>query len=161
MGSRKRTLVAVAAVVLAAAPAATAGAPVILTPSALVVTGSDYGSCAQGFDVTADFVLERRLVNFLEGDELVKQVRHVRWEGTLNGNGHSVTYGGTVTFTFDFLAGTLTKTGRFRYSKPDGGGLAVQDAGRTVESLETGVIESDTAGTIEKFDSAICAALAG
>jgi hypothetical protein len=161
MGARTRTLAAVAVAALAAAPAATAVAPVILTPPPLTVTGADYGECPQGFAVEADAVVARRLHNYLEGDELVKQVRHVSWEGTLRGNGQSLPYGGRVTFTFDFVAGTLTKTGRFRYWKPDRGGLVVQDAGRTVESLDTDDVWSDTAGTIEEFDAAVCAALAG
>ena len=145
---------------LVAIPAATASAPVILTPPPLVATGTPYASCPDGFSVTADYVLERRILRFFEGGTLVQEVRHVKWEGTLHGNGNAMPYGGNVTFTFDFLAGTLTKTGRFRYSKPDGGGLVAQDAGRTVQAI-TGPIESDTAGTIEEFDAAICAALAG
>lgn len=160
MGTWIRLLIGAGLVALAATPAATAGAPAILAPPPLVVSGADYGSCA-GFDVTADFVLERRITSFLEGDELVKQVRHVSWEGALHGNGRSLPYGGTVTFTFDFAAGTLTKTGRFRYTKPGQGGLVVQDTGRTVESLDTGDVLNDTAGTIAQYDAAVCALLAG
>lgn len=160
-GAVVAVVVAFAAALAVAPVAAGAGKPQIVEPAPVTLAFPQDWGCTE--DVFTEFTLERRITLFFEDGEVVKEARHVRWSGTLSSmdGTRSIPWGAIVTFTFDYVARTLTKTGRFRYSKPGGSGLVIQDTGRTVEDLGTGEVTMDTAGTIAAYEQGICDLLYG
>ncbi len=121
--------------ILAAAPM-TAGAaePVISTRTITVSTPSPSISCrpyGYSFGTLATFTAEFHL---------------------------TIPYGANLTRTFDPAANTITITGLFRYTHPDGSGMVALDAGRTFVVPPT--VISDTGPTMVEWQMAVCAALA-
>ena len=164
---RKLTiLAAVAAAALCAATAARADAPVIFTESLTVTTPSQNISCrphGYAFDTLATFSVNRHFIQFYDGSALVKEIRHIDFTGTLYRSddlSKTVPYAGNWTRTWDVAANTVTMTGLFRYSHPDGSGMVSLDAGRTVQDATTSDTLSDTGPTQIEWQQAVCAYLA-
>ncbi len=151
--------------ILAAAPM-TAGAaePVISTRTITVSTPSPSISCqpyGYSFGTLATFTAEFHLIQFFEGPTLVKVINHIDTTGILYRSddlSKTIPYGANLTRTFDPAANTITITGLFRYTHPDGSGMVALDAGRTFVVPPT--VISDTGPTMVEWQMAVCAALA-
>ena len=160
----------VAGVALVLAPSAVAGKPVMTTePPLTVATPSPNFSCVPygyTFTVLATFTVERRYIRFYEEGVLVKEIRHVHFEGTLYKStdlSTTIPYAGTFTRTLDVAERTVTLTGLLRYSRPNGSGMVAMDAGRTVVSIASPPTTPplvDTGPTAREYEAAVCAALA-
>ena len=160
-------LAAVAAAALCAATAAQADAPVIFTESLTVTTPSQNISCrpyGYAFDTLATFTVDRHYVQFYDGSTLVKEIRHIDFTGTLYRSddlSKTIPYAGIWTRTWDVAANTVTTTGLFRYSHPDGTGMVALDAGRTVSTGPPDfTLLQDTGPTQVEWQQAVCAYLA-
>ena len=162
-------LAAVLAVALAFASTAAADQPIIFEQSFAVTTPSPNFSCVPygyGFTVLATFEGERRHIQFFDEGVLVKEIRHVRFEGTLYKStdlSKTIPYAGAFTRTFDVDARTITFTGLFRYSRTDRSGMLAVDAGRTVVSTAVlppppPLFDAGPAGA--DYEAAVCAYLA-
>lgn len=165
---RKLTIVTTVAIAaLGAATAARADAPVIFTESLTVTTPSQNISCrpyGYSFDTLATFTVNRHFVQFYDGSTLVKEIRQIDFSGTLYRSddlSKTVPYAGRWTRTWDVAANTVTSTGLFRYSHPDGTGMLAFDAGRTVTTGPPGfTLLSDTGPTQVEWQQGVCAYLA-
>ena len=124
----------------AAPVAGTAAGPVIFTQTQTVSTPSPNFSCrpyGYRFDTLATFTVERHFIQFFDGSTLVKEIRHIDFTGTLYRSDElsaTIPYAGNWTRTFDLASNTITMTGLFRYTHPDGSGIVALDAGKTVVS---------------------------
>ncbi len=167
--SRSHRLISAAGLVvlglLGAAPiSATAAEPVISTRTITISVPSPSISCqpyGYSFATLATFTAEFHLIQFFEGTTLVKEINHIDTTGTLYRSddlSKTIPYGANLTRTFDPSANTITITGLFRYSHPDGGGMVALDAGRTFVVPPT--VISDTGPTMVEWQMAVCAALA-
>jgi hypothetical protein len=164
------TLTALAIGVLAAASAAQAaaeGKPEIRTVT-FSVTEPDFNfSCAPygySFDVLSTFTVTRRSILFYDGEELVKEIRHIAFAGTLfNSTDLSKTlpYAGTRTRTFDARTNTVTSVGLQSYSHPDGSGMISLGAGRLVFDAETFDLVTVAGRSPAEYEACVCAYLAG
>ena len=116
------------------------------------------------YDMLATFTVTRRYVRFYEDSALVKEIRHVHFEGTLyrsDDHSRTIPYAGTWTITTDLAANTATNTGLFRYSHPDGSGMVTLNAGRTVQTATPPIITiSDTAQLATEWREEVCAFVA-
>jgi hypothetical protein len=143
---------------------ASAAEPVISTRTITVSTPSPSISCqpyGYSFGTLATFTAEFHLIQFFEGTTLVKELNHIDTAGTLYRSddlSKTISYGANLTRTFDPASNTITLTGLFRYSHPDGSGMLALDAGRTVVVPPT--VISDTGPTMVEWQMAVCAALA-
>jgi len=101
------------------------------------------------YDMLATFAVTRRYIRFYENGALMKEIRHVHFEGTLyrsDDRSRTIPYAGTWTVTTDVAANTATNTGLFRYSHPDGSGMVTLNAGRMVQTATPPIATiSDTA----------------
>ena len=156
---------AVAALALAAS--ASASAPVIFTAELNQTTPVPNIPCTAygyGFDTLATFDVVRHFIQFYDGSgNLVKEIRHIDFTGTLyrtDDLSKTVPYAGNWTRTMDVAANTVTSTGLFRYSHPDGSGMISLDAGKTVQNGTTFDTLSDTGPTQIDWQKAVCAYLA-
>jgi hypothetical protein len=152
---------------LAFTATASANAPVIFTQTLTVTTPSPNISCtAYGytFDTLATFTVTRHFIQFYDDSgNLVKEIRQIDFTGTLyrtDDLSKTIPYAGTWTRTLDVAANTVTSTGLFRYSHPDGSGMVALDAGRTVQDATTFDTHSDTGPTQTEWQMAVCAYLA-
>jgi hypothetical protein len=151
---------------LASTATASANAPVIFTQTLTVTTPSTNIACTPygyGFNTLATFTVTRHFIQFYDGSALVKEIRHIDFTGTLYRSddlSKTVPYAGNWTRTLDVAANTVTSTGLFRYSHPDGSGMVALDAGRTVQDATTGATLSDTGPTQTEWQMAVCAYLA-
>ena len=152
---------------LALAASASASAPVNFTAELTVSTPSPNISCrAYGytFDTLATFHVVRHYIQFYDDyGNLAKEIRHIDFTGTLyrtDNLAKTIPYAGKWTRTMDVAANTVTSTGLFRYSHPDGSGMASLDAGRTVQNGTTFDTLSDTGPTQIEWQEAVCAYLA-
>jgi hypothetical protein len=159
--------VASAVSLVAVAPAA-AEQPVMFTESQVVTTPSSFNfTCVPygyAFFTRATFAVERRYIQFYEGATLVKEIRHIDFEGTLYRSddlAKTIPYAGKWTSTMYALEDLVVHTGLFRYSHDDGSGLIVLNAGRTEQKLTApSTIYSDTGPTATEWQAGICAYLA-
>jgi hypothetical protein len=151
---------------VASGPAA-ADQPVIETVSfSEEVPGFNFSCEPYGysFDALATFTVTRRSIRFFEGSELVKEIRHVHFEGLLYRSDDltaTIPYAGTWTRTFDAVANTVTTSGLVRYSHPNGSGMVSMSAGHLVLDAETFEPISKEAGqTGAAWEAGVCAYLA-
>jgi hypothetical protein len=147
--------------------AATASAPLDFTT---VLTESTPGfnfPCAPygySFDTLSTFTVTRHYLQFFDASgAMTKEIRHVRFDGTLYRSddlAKTIPYAGTWTRTIDVAANTVTSTGLMRYSHPDGSGMVSLDPGRSVLDGTTFATESDTGLTNADWQAGVCAYLA-
>jgi hypothetical protein len=152
---------------LGLAASASASGPVITTTELNQTTPVPNISCTDygySFDTLATFDVVRRNIDFYDDSgNLVKEIRHVDFTGTLyrtDDLSKTVPYAGTWTRTLDVAANTVTNTGLFRYSHPDGSGMVALDAGRSVLDATTFDTLSDTGPTEIGWEQAVCTYLA-
>ena len=158
----------VSAVSLLAASSAAASEPVMFSEMQTVTTPSSFNfTCVPygyGFFTRATFTVERRYIQFYEGSTLVKEIRHIDFEGTLYRSddlSKTIPYAGKWTGTTYPLEDLVVNTGLFRYSHDDGSGLIVLNAGRTEQkATPPGTIFSDTGPTAAEWQAGVCAYLA-
>ena len=158
---------AAAAALVAVAPAVAeqpvmfAESQVVTTPSSFNFTCTPYG---YAFYTRATFAVERRYIQFYEEATLVKEIRHIDFEGTLYRSddlAKTIPYAGKWTSTMYPLEDLVVHTGLFRYSHGDGSGLIVLNAGRTEQKLTAPfTIDSDTGPTASEWQAGVCAYLA-
>lgn len=134
-----RTLPVVAA--LAVVGTAAADGPVITDTQDRIVNRNGFLSFC-GFPVAIDVQRDVRFIRFFDDSgRLVREIRHIHFEGTLTANGKTLWYEGRWKRTFDAADGTLTFTGQsFKATIPGSGvslttGREVVNA-RTFERLE-------------------------
>jgi hypothetical protein len=114
---------------------AAADAPVHFSNSATQTTPVPNFSCVPfgyAFGALATFSVERDYTQFYDGATLVKEIRHVKFDGTLYRSddlAKTIPYAGTWTRTWYPLENLVINTGLFRYSHPDGSGMVTLDAG--------------------------------
>ena len=164
---KKLVLLVALAVPLAFASVASASAPVIFTATLTATTPDFNFSCTAygySFDTLATFTVTRHFIQFYDdGGNLVKEIRHVDFTGTLYRSddlSKTVPYAGNWTRTLDVAANTVTSAGLFRYSHPDGSGIVALDAGRTIQDATTFDTLSDTGPTQVEWQMGVCAYLA-
>ncbi len=151
---------------LAFAGSAAAGKPTIFAESLTVSAPSPNLSCTDygyAFDTLATFTVERRFIQFFENGALVKEIRHVKFDGTLYRSDDltkTIPYAGNWTRTYLVAEGLVINTGLTRYSHPDGSGMVALDPGRTVFTWPEGDTLSDTGPTGPEWEQAVCAYLA-
>jgi hypothetical protein len=155
-------LVLALAALIAAAPAA-AEQPVMFEETLTASNPSFNFSCTPygySYDMLATFTVTRRYIRFYEDGALVREIRHVHFEGTLyrsDDRSRTIPYAGTWTITTDVAANTATNTGLFRYSHPDGSGMVTLNAGRMVQTATPPIITlSDTAQLATEWREAVC-----
>jgi hypothetical protein len=146
---------------------ASASAPVIFTQTLNVTTPSPNIACTPygySFGTLATFTVTRHFIQFHDdAGNLVKEIRHVDFTGTLyrtDDLSKTVPYAGNWTRTLDVAANTVTSTGLFRYSHPDGSGMVALDPGRTVQNATTFATLSDTGPSQTEWQMGVCAYLA-
>jgi hypothetical protein len=159
-------LISVAAA-LALAASASASAPVMFSDELNQTTPVPNISCTAygyGFDTLATFDVNRSYIQFYDSSgNLVKEIRHVKFTGTLyrtDDLSKTIPYAGNWTRTLDVAANTVVSTGLFRYSHTDGSAMITLDAGRTVQDATTFDTLSDTGPTQIEWQQAVCAYLA-
>lgn len=159
-------LISVAAA-LSLAASASAAAPVIVTVEVNQTVPVPNISCTAygySFGTLATFDVVRRSIMFTDDSgNLVKEIRHVDFTGTLyrtDDLSKTIPYAGTWTRTLDVAANTVVSTGLFRYSHSDGSPMIALDAGRTVQDASTFDTLSDTGPTQIDWQKAVCAYLA-
>jgi hypothetical protein len=164
---KKLVLLIALALPLAFATGASASAPVIFTETLTVTNPSFNFACTPygySFDTLATFTVTRHFIQFYDDNgNLVKEIRHIDFAGTLYRSddlSKTIPYAGNWTRTIDVAANTVTSTGLFRYSHPDGSGMVALDAGRTVQDATTFATESDTGPTQIEWQMGVCAYLA-
>jgi hypothetical protein len=163
---RLLVLLSFALVPLAFAATASANAPVNFTATLTVNTPGFNFSCSPygySFDTLATFTVTRHFIQFYDGPTLVKEIRHIDFTGTLYRSddlSKTIPYAGKWTRTMDVAANTVSNTGLFRYSHPDGSGMVALDAGRTVQDATTFDTLSDTGPTQVEWQIGVCAYLA-
>lgn len=151
---------------LAFAATASANAPLNFTQTLTVTTPGPNISCkpyGYSFNTLATFTVTRHYIQFYDGSTLVKEIRHIDFTGTLYRSDDltkRIPYAGRWTRTLDVAANTVTSTGLFRYSHPDGSGMVALDAGRTVQDATTFNTLSDTGPTQIEWQMGVCAYLA-
>lgn len=155
------------ALTLVLAATAVASAPVVSTTTFTVSTPElnfECGPYGYGFDVLSTFTVTRRSIQFYdESGNLAKEIRHVKFSGTLYRSDDltkTIPYAGTWTRTLDVAANTVTNTGLMRYSHPDGSGMVTLDPGRTVFDASSFATPTDTGPTNADWQSGVCAYLA-
>src|SRR5438067_1752488 len=122
---------------------ASANAPVIFTQTRTVSTPSANIACTPygySFNTLATFTVTLHFIQFYDGSTLVKEIRHIDFTSTLyrtDDLSKTIPYAGNWTRTLDVAANTVTSTGLFRYSHPDGSGMVALDPGRTVQDATT------------------------
>jgi hypothetical protein len=163
---RLLVLLSFALLPLVFAATASADAPVIFTQTLTVSTPSPNIACTPygySFNTLATFTVTRHFIQFYDGSTLVKEIRHIDFTGTLyrtDDFSKTIPYAGNWTRTLDVTANTVTSTGLFRYSHPDGSGMVALDAGRTVQDASTFATLSDTGPTQIDWQMGVCAYLA-
>ena len=152
---------------LGLAAGAWASAPVIFTQTTTVTKPGPNIACTPygySFNTLATFTVIRHTIQFYDDSgNLAKEIRHVDFTGTLYRTDDllkTIPYAGNWTRTLDVAANTVTNTGLFRYSHPDGSGMVALDAGRTVEDATTFNTLSDTGPTQIEWQMGVCAYLA-
>jgi hypothetical protein len=152
---------------LALAGTAAADAPVHFSDSATQATPVQNISCTPfgySFGTLATFQVERRYTQFYDGATLMKEIRHVTFDGTLYRSddlSKTIPYAATFTRTWYPLENLVVNTGLFRYSHPDGTGMVTLDAGRTEQVASPPfTVMSDTGPTQVEWRMAVCADLA-
>jgi hypothetical protein len=152
---------------LAFAGTAAADPPVQFSDSATQGTPVPNFSCAPfgyAFGALSTFHVERSYTQFYDGATLVKEIRHVKFDGTLYRSddlSRTIPYAGNWTRTWYPLDNLAVMTGLFRYSHPDGSGMVALDAGVTEQvASQPFTILSDTGPTQVAWQSAVCAYLA-
>jgi hypothetical protein len=152
---------------LAFAGTAAADQPVMFSDSATQSTPVPNISCkpfGYAFGTLATFHVERSYTQFYDGATLVKEIRHVKFDGTLYRSddlSKTIPYAGTWTRIWYPLENLVVNTGLFRYSHPDGSGMVTLDAGRTEQvGSPPFTILSDTGPTQVEWQQAVCAYLA-
>ena len=153
------------ALVFANSPSASA--PVIFTQELNQTTPVPNISCTTygySFNTLATFDVVRHYIQFYDDSgNLTKEIRHIDFTGTLYRSddlSKTIPYAGNWTRTLDVAANTVTSTGLFRYSHPDGSGMVSLDAGRTVQDATTFDTLSDTGPTQTEWQMGVCAYLA-
>ena len=149
------------------ANSASASAPVIFTQELNQTTPVPNISCTTygySFNTLATFDVVRHYIQFYDDSgNLTKEIRHIDFTGTLYPSddlSKTIPYAGNWTRTLDVAANTVTSTGLFRYSHPDGSGMVSLDAGRTVQDATTFDTLSDTGPTQTEWQMGVCAYLA-
>src|SRR6266568_495922 len=158
---------AIALATLAFAAPASASAPLIFAQELdQTVPGPNIPCTRYGysFNTLSTFDVVRHYIQFYDdSNNLVKEIRHIDFTGTLyrsDDMSKTVPYAGNWTRTLDVAANTVTNTGLFRYSHPDGSGMISLDAGKTVQDASTFNTLSDTGPTQIEWEQAVCAYLA-
>jgi hypothetical protein len=163
-------LSSVALISLAVAGAALASAPTITTTTFSVTTPDPNEvnfSCqpyGYDFDVLSTFTVTRRSIEFYDdAGNLVKEIRHVDFTGTLYRSddlAETIPYAGRWTRTFDAIADTVTTSGLVRYSHPDGAGIVALAPGHVVVNASTfdPITEAGISGA--EWEAGVCAYLA-
>jgi hypothetical protein len=164
---KRLALLATIIAALAVVTSASASGPVISTTELNQTTPVPNVSCSDygySFDTLATFDVVRRNIDFYDtSGNLVKEIRHVDFTGTLfrtDDLSKTIPYAGTWTRTLDVAANTVVNTGLFRYSHLDGSGMISLDAGRTVQDATTFDTLSDTGPTGIEWEQGVCAYLA-
>jgi hypothetical protein len=120
----------------------------------------------QGFAVliTSSTIDRRRILFYDEAGNLVREIRHVAFTGSLTNavTGKTVPYDGHFTYDFDYVAQTLTRTGlALRVQVPGEGVLAMHSGLTAIDGLTPGQdIVTDVGHTLEEFHDDLCATLA-
>jgi hypothetical protein len=165
---RRIALLISVAAALGLATTASAAAPVMVTVEINQTKPVPNISCTAygySFDTLATFDVVRRSIQFFDDSgNLVKEIRHVDFTGTLyrtDDLSKTIPYAGNWTRTWYPLENLVINTGLFRYSHPDGSGMVSLDAGRT-EQLGSPpfTILSDTGPTQVEWQQDVCAFLA-
>ena len=164
---RKLSVAIALAASLAFAGVASADQPVMFEETVTSSNPTFNFSCTPygySYDMLATFTVTRRYTRFYEGGALVREIRHVHFEGTLyrsDDHSRTIPYAGTWTITTDVAANTATNTGLFRYSHPDGSGMATLNAGRMVQTATPPIVTiSDTAQLATEWREEVCAFVA-
>jgi hypothetical protein len=163
-------LTSFALVSLAVASAALATAPTITTttfsvttpdPNEINFTCQPYG---YGFDVLSTFTVTRRSIEFSdESGQLVKEIRHVDFTGTLYRSddlSKTIPYAGRWTRTFDAIANTVTTSGLVRYSHPNGAGMVALGPGHVIVDASTFAPIAEAGISGAEWERGVCAYLA-
>ena len=156
-----------AAMLIGAAPAA-ADPPVQQTATIAVTNPIKIDqSCrpyGYDFDLLASFTVTRRSTLFYDdAGALTKEIRHIDFEGTLyrsTDRSRTIPYAGHWQRTLDVAAGTVTITGLWLYSHPDGSGLVTLAAGRQITDAQTSELLSATGRVPGAALQDVCAYLA-
>jgi hypothetical protein len=165
---RRFIAVALSAVAaLAFAGTAAADPPTIFTEPTLTVSEPQLNfSCVPHgytFDVLSTFSVERHFIQFFEGGALVKEIRHISFEGTLYRSDDltkTIPYAGKSTRTYRVAANLVVNTGLVRYSHPDGSGMVALDPGRTVLTWPPPpIVLADTGPTGPEWEQGVCSYL--
>jgi hypothetical protein len=163
---KKIVLLAALGSALALAGSASASAPVIFTQETNQTTPVPNISCTAygySFNTLATFDVVRHYIQFYDSGDLVKEIRHIDFTGTLyrsDDMSKTIPYAGKWTRTLDVAANTVVSTGLFRYSHADGSAMITLDAGRTVQDASSFATLSDTGPTQVEWQQAVCAYLA-
>lgn len=162
-----RLAVTAACVLLLVPPAAWAQGKPEITERTFSVTEPDFNfSCAPygySFDVLSTYTVTRRSISFYEGAALVREIRHIRFEGTLYNSSDlakTIPYAGTRTRTFDARSNTVTSVGLLSYSHPDGSGMVSVAAGRLVFDAQTFDLLAVSGRSPADYEAGVCAYLA-
>jgi hypothetical protein len=152
---------------LGAVPAAAAGptiidetitAPVPI-PFALGCQDPDFGVLISSLTID-----RRRILFYDDGGNLIREIRHVAFTGSLTNavTGKTVPYDGHFTYDFDYVNQTLTLTGLSLRVQVPGQGVLAQRTGRAVTSgfNPTQDIVSEVGHTLEEFQADLCPVLA-
>jgi len=159
-------VVAVLVALLLVPAAAAAGKPVITTSTFSETTPDlnfECGPYGYSFDVLATFTVTRRSIQFFDGEELVKEIRHVEFEGTLYKStdmSKTVPYAGRFTRTFDAVRNTVSFSGLVRYSHPKGSGMVALGAGHELLDADTFEAIKKPRTFVGEYERAVCAYLA-
>jgi hypothetical protein len=150
--------------------AAFAAAPTITTTTISVTTPDPNEvnfSCqpyGYDFDVLSTFTVTRRSIEFSDDSgQLVKEIRHVDFTGTLYRSddlSKTIPYAGRWTRTFDAVADTVTTSGLVRYSHPDGGGMVALAPGHVVVDASTFSPITEAGISAAEWEGGVCAYLA-
>ena len=159
-------LIASVSAALAFAASAAADGPVIVTQP-LNATNVPLGPTCGAEPIMQSYTGSRRVESFYDGPTLVRQRRHVRFEGTITlpSTGVTLPYEFDFTFTRDLVAMTGTITGQQAHVIiPGGGGVVFRNSGLLVEDISQFPPPFlDEAGQHDYFDpggrDAVCAAL--
>jgi hypothetical protein len=160
-------VIALASLAFAGVASAAGDQPVMFEETVTSSTPTFNFSCTPygySYDMLATFTVTRRYIRFYENGALVKEIRHIHFEGTLyrsDDRSRTIPYAGTWTVTTDVAANTATNTGLFRYSHPDGSGMVTLNAGRMVQTATPPIVTiSDTAQLATEWREEVCAFVA-
>jgi hypothetical protein len=152
---------------LGAVPAEAAGPTIIdETITAPVPIPFALGCQDPDFDVliTSLTIDRRRILYYDDAGNLIREIRHVAFTGSLTNavTGRTVPYDGHFTYDFAYVGQTLTLTGLgLRVHVPGEGVLALRTGRAVISGFNpTQDIVTEVGHTLEEFQTDLCASLA-